>query len=695
MKYQSLTLSAAILVGSLASVGQTFTVVPNTTLAKETANTTSASGAFTTQINGNLKPGNVSKSPSKVLLYSGNTTKIFAHFMGWFGTGSGHMNVGYNSADATQVHKQVSDMKSRGISGAILDWYGPTDLTDAVAGLLRKESESQGFSFAIMEDVGAVSRSAKTNNCDVTQQVINDLNYLFTIHEASPSYLRVDGRPVVFFFGLEAYFVDWTRVRSQVSGNPLFVFRNAGGFTDPASNGAFAWIEVNPTNAFDINRSYLDNFYGVGLQHPERLNFGTGFVGFNDDLAQWTSNRVMQRQCGLSWVQSFAEPGKFYNTSTQLPFTQIATWNDYEEGSEIESGIDNCLKPVAWTSGNTLYWKVEGQGPLETIHYFRVFISTDGINLMRLADVSSSARSLSLSSWPLSTATTYKLFVKMMGKPSIANQMSNLVGYRRNDAVPVARLQLSSYSGKVPFSTTASTSASTDSNGTIASSKIDFGDGTVVAGPTASHTYQNFGSFVVRAHVTDNLGATSTTSTTITVKPAIAGVVIQQPAPSENVQNYFRITAYASGANPVTAMTLYIDGKGLFTVHQDRIDTFIRLVDGTHVIGVNSWDATGAVQVRSQPVVVGVGPNAPPVAVLGLSTFNPSVGSTFRACTAASTDPENSGLSTTVNFGDGTQSAQGTTTYHAYKTAGSFTVTATVNDNRGASSSTTATVTVQ
>jgi hypothetical protein len=694
MKHHPIFLCPVVLFGSFVSVAQSFTITPTTTLAKETATNSSASSTFPTQINGNTKPGNVSKSAEKILLYSGNTTKVFAHFMGWFGSSSGHMNVGYNSADATQVHKQVSDMKSRAISGAILDWYGQGDLTDIVAGLLRTESEAQGLTFAIMEDVGSVSQSARTSNCDVTQKLINDLNYAYSTYEVSPAYLSVGGRPVVFFFGLEAYFVDWARVRTQVSGNPLFVFRNAGAFTDPNSNGAFAWIQVNSANSFDISRSYLDNYYGVGLQHPDRLDFGTGYVGFNDTLAPWTANRFMQRQCGLTWLSSFAEVGKYYNTTTQLPFAQIATWNDYEEGTEVETGIDNCLKPIAWTSGNTLYWKLEGQGPPETVLYFRVFISTDGINLMRLADVSGTYRSLSLSSWPLSTSTTYKIFVKAMGKPSILNQISNMVGYRRGDAVPIASLHLSSTSGKLPFSLTASTSGSTDTGGSIPSSKIDFGDGVILAGPTASHTYQNFGRFVVRAYVTDNLGATATTSTIVTVKPSIGGVVIQQPVAATNIPNYFRVTAYASGTNSVTVMTLYIDGVGLVTVHQDRIDTFVRLLDGTHVIGVNAWDATGAVQTRSEQVLVGIGPNSPPVAVLGLNTFTPPIGSVVRACTAASTDPENGGVSSVVNFGDGSSSVQGTTTYHTYKTAGSFIITATVRDNRGATSSTSATVTV-
>jgi PKD repeat protein len=47
-----------------------------------------------------------------------------------------------------------------------------------------------------------------------------------------------------------------------------------------------------------------------------------------------------------------------------------------------------------------------------------------------------------------------------------------------------------------------------------------------------------------------------------------------------------------------------------------------------------------------------------------------------------------------VNFGDGTPVQNGTTTYHQYKAAGSYRITLTVRDNRGATGSTNTTVTV-
>ncbi len=46
--------------------------------------------------------------------------------------------------------------------------------------LLRKEAEAQNgkFQFAITEDVSALSAFAVTNHCDVTEQVISDLDYI-------------------------------------------------------------------------------------------------------------------------------------------------------------------------------------------------------------------------------------------------------------------------------------------------------------------------------------------------------------------------------------------------------------------------------------------------------------------------------------------------------------------------------------
>ncbi len=689
--FRHVLLALLLSVAASIAAAQMLTVVPTTTLPNEMANNTSAASSFLALPDGDTAPANVSKSPTRTLLYSGSTTKIFAHFMAWFGR-PGHMNVGYVSNDQTRVHKQVWDMKGRGISGAILDWYGQGNtVVDQTAQFLRTESEAQGFQFAINEDVGSVSDFAKTNICDVTEKVIADLSYAYTNYETSSAYLRVNNQPVVFFFGLEAYLVDWAKVRTQVTGNPLFIFRNPSAMTDPNANGGFSWIQINRADPYDMQLTSLDSFYSAAVAHPSRVPYGSAYVGFNDTLAGWNANRLMHRQCGRTWLATFAEAGKYYNTTTQLRNLQIATWNDYDEGTEIETGIDNCLNVFAWTSGGTLYWNLEGEGTSSTVSYFRVFVSTDGYNLMKLKDVSGTARSLSLSTWSFATSTLYTFYVKAVGKPSIQNHMSNAATYRRGDAVPTARLTLSKSSGTVPLTVTASTSTSTDSDGSVASSKIDFGDGTVLNGPVATHTYQTFDTYTVHAYVYDNAGAVSLASAKVTVKPATSGVVIALPAAGSTVGNRFRVTAYASASLPIIKIKLYINGVGFDTIKDDRFDTTVSLLDGTYTIGVNAWDSSGAVYKRSETVHVGVGLNTLPSAVLTLNTVNPAVGATVRACTAASSDDD--GISRSqVNFGDNTPVQSGTTTYHVYTAPGTYTVTATVYDARGASSQTTSTI---
>jgi len=140
---------------NVCSAGTNY-VVPTTTLSAQTSNNTSASNSFTSQSNGNRGAGNISKVDVHSLLYSGATTKIYAHLMVWFGQ-SNHMNVGYSSTDPTQIKNQINDMISRGINGVIIDWYGPNNYEDQATQLIMAEAEKHpGFTFAIMVDQGAI-----------------------------------------------------------------------------------------------------------------------------------------------------------------------------------------------------------------------------------------------------------------------------------------------------------------------------------------------------------------------------------------------------------------------------------------------------------------------------------------------------------------------------------------------------------
>ena len=393
-------------------------VVPTTTLAAQTANNTSAANSFSAQSNGNAAAGSVSKVDVHSLLYPGATTKVYAHLLLWFG-GTNHMNVGYNSSDAKQIHRQITDMISRGIDGVIVDWYGPNNSIDQATKLVMTEAEAHpGFTFAIMVDQGAIKWNS-CSGCSPQQALISQLQYVEQTYFSSRAYMTLAGRPVVTNFNIDlSYSINWNDVSASLSTQPAFLFQNNNGFTHVLSEGSYSW--VMPTTS-DYGMGYLKSFYNMGIPLVTEQTVGATYKGFNDTLAAWGSSRIMGQQCGQTWLQTFSNINGLYNSGQQLSALQLVTWNDYEEGTEIESGISNCLSVSASTAGNSLRWTVKGNE--NTVDHYVAFVSTDGKNLMPLAQAYPGAGSLNLCSYSIPNGT-YFFYLQALGKPGITNQMS-------------------------------------------------------------------------------------------------------------------------------------------------------------------------------------------------------------------------------------------------------------------------------
>jgi hypothetical protein len=105
---------------------------------------------------------------------------------------------------------------------------------------------------------------------------------------------------------------------------------------------------------------------------------------------------------------------------------QLVTWNDYEEGTEMESGISNCLTVSASFASNSLKWSIKGNQ--NTLNHYVAYISTDGQNLMSLGNVSVGTTSINLCNYSLANGS-YTSYVQAVGKPSITNQISGPVKF--------------------------------------------------------------------------------------------------------------------------------------------------------------------------------------------------------------------------------------------------------------------------
>lgn len=386
------------------------------------ANNTSASAKYAGS-RGNAAPGSVSKLPIRSLLYSGSQTRIFTRYMPWFGDRH-HREVGYQSDDAQQVARQVEDMMSRGIQGAIVDWYGPdSGSKNKSTILLMKEAERQNFEFAVSEDAGALSECQK-RGCDVTRQLISDLRFAAEHFEESPAYIRFEGRPAVFFFGLEKLPIDWRQVRESVPQRPLFFFRNSVAFSNPDSDGGYSWIAPETAGPDDpMAMKYLERFYSKA-QNSNKIVMGSAYKGFDDAEASWGKGRVIEQRCGQTWLATLSEAGRFYSSRHQLAALIIPTWNDYEEGTEIESGIDNCVSVETSLSEDRLTWTITGSE--NTIDHFVVFAGT-GREWTEAANLPSGSRSVELNQLQSPKEPT-AFCVEAVGKASMLNHFSQPVG---------------------------------------------------------------------------------------------------------------------------------------------------------------------------------------------------------------------------------------------------------------------------
>ena len=378
------------------------------------ANNTSAADSFRGQPNGNAPAGNVSKLPIRALLAPGSTTKIFVRWMPWFGQPK-HVDVGYSSDDEREIRRQVDDMMSRGVDAAIVDYYGPQDdFKERATERLLREAERRGgqFQIALSIDKGSV------HNCpgDCTSELITVMNYAAQKYENSPAYLRANGRPAVFFFGLEQANVDWQRVRSSVQGSPLLFFRNSGAFKRTEADGAYSWMAPESVKPGDpLGLEYLQRFDRMA-QGSDKLVVISAYKGFDDSIASWSKHRQIPQDCGQTWLQTFAVANQFFFGSRGPWGLLIPTWNDYEEGTEIESGIENCVQLSASLDGSTARWSVSG-GPQETIDHFEISASGSGL---RTATVPRSAHSFDLRALDLPPGS-YSIYVTAVGRPSIRN----------------------------------------------------------------------------------------------------------------------------------------------------------------------------------------------------------------------------------------------------------------------------------
>lgn len=276
---------------------------------------------------------------------------MLAAYQPWFG-GQGHINVGYSSQDRTVLERQIVSAKQLGISGFVVNWYGQQHrFEDNSYALLQQlaGADNEGFKVALMYDEN------DSDPANATDVVLSDLNYAYQRYIARASqvpnsaYLRYNGQPVVFIFPKGGN-TDWNRVRESVNhwdDRPLLIYKDPNEKWAGAFDGFYAWVQPGKDgwrrDGSNWGQQYLDYFYSTMTRsYPQKLAVGGAWPGFNDNRASWSRNRHMDPRCGRTLEDSLQMFRRYYDSSRPLPFLMIETWNDYEEGTNVEGSPHVC-----------------------------------------------------------------------------------------------------------------------------------------------------------------------------------------------------------------------------------------------------------------------------------------------------------------------------------------------------------------
>jgi hypothetical protein len=228
----------------------------------------------------------------------------------------------YDSADARLLSTQIAAMQYGKIGAGIWSWWGrgtPTDLRFPVALAMARQTSFRWAVYYEPEGYGDPS----------PPQIRSDLEYIRDTYASNPSYLRIDGRFVVFAYGgRESCSVAdrWTQ----------------------AAQGLGAYIVLPAFDGFRDCASQPDSwhFYSASIAEFELhgYSFGVcpGFWRIDEPQPRLVRDEPQPRL--VRDVQRFAQDVRDMVASHE-PLQLVLTFNEWGEGTAVEDA-------TAWQSAS-------------------------------------------------------------------------------------------------------------------------------------------------------------------------------------------------------------------------------------------------------------------------------------------------------------------------------------------------------
>lgn len=477
-----------------------------------------------------ITPGHVSNTDVHKLIPGHSNLRWFAHATPWFGSAS-HINIGLNNNTTSYVAAMITDMKNRGFNGVVIDWYGSSDSTDGVTQKIKSYLAgipTNNFTYIVMVDKGLRGGLG-------TQNLTNQIAYCQTQYFSDPNYEHEPtngGQPILMFFGVRSAIgqSNMAYAKAATGGNMVWVEQGTGYAGESWEDETFQWTDnfdngVSSSDPFNLN-AITNNMNAV--RGTTKAAFGAMCSQFNGTLTKsvgWSLGKYLPGSNGLCEVQRAAALASIMPTN--ITRMQWPTWSDWEEGTEVEAGIENNFSLTATVnSANLLSWTPSSSTLEKTLDHYDIYAWSNGVNVALLAgNLSVGTHLYNVGAVGLSPGF-YQFYVDAVGKPCIRDHLSPAAPFYLQMAPQFTQQPTNvtvGYAGTATFSVSVVGSAPFTYTWYDQSSNIVGTSGTlVVNNATQNNTYV--------AVVSNAYGTNTSAAATLTVLTAPVVLTDIQPA---------------------------------------------------------------------------------------------------------------------------------------------------------------------
>jgi hypothetical protein len=214
----------------------------------------------------------------------------------------------YNSSDPVLIKQHIEAMQFGQIAAGILSWWGPGTATDARVPAILAATAGSSFRWSIYYE-------AEGSGNPSVAQIASDLSYLRDHYGRDPSFLRINGRFVVFVYGEGSDDCDMARRWHEASAQirAYIVLKVVPGY-EQCPNQPDAWHQYAPAAPADRQGSYS---YSIS---PGFRMLGQD-VRLERDLKRWRKN-----------IRDMVASG--------ARFQLITTFNEWGEGTAVEPAAE-------------------------------------------------------------------------------------------------------------------------------------------------------------------------------------------------------------------------------------------------------------------------------------------------------------------------------------------------------------------